>query len=486
MGGCWSQSMKEQVFEQFPFVDVAFGPGQIAQARRVPDQSDEPDRAGLLRVRGLHRPPADEARARLPGLDADLGRVQLRRARTASCRPRAGARRAARRPSSCAEVERLAARRRARGHAARPERELLRPRPAQGRSASTSPSCSRWWTPSRASSASATRARTPRTCARTWWRRTRELPSAVRAHPPAAAVGLQPDPEGDAPHVRPRALHGAGGDDPRARARLARSRPTSSSGFPGETEDEFGETLEVVERGGLRLRVHLHLLAAPRHRGGRRCPTRCPHEVKRERMERLRRGGAATRARARAAVRGPTHGGAGRGPEPHRRGAPARAHPPQQDRQLHRAGAARASWSHVEIDRRDQSRRSAGCRAPALARRLARGRTGDRDLRPDRRRQDRVARRSWPSCCASAARTRWPCRPTRSQVYEGLDVLTGAPSRASGRGWSTGWSRFVPLDQESRAGRYTELAHAEIDDALDVRAARRSWSAAPASTCGPR
>jgi tRNA-2-methylthio-N6-dimethylallyladenosine synthase len=29
VGGCWSQSLKEGVFEQFPFVDVAFGPGQI-------------------------------------------------------------------------------------------------------------------------------------------------------------------------------------------------------------------------------------------------------------------------------------------------------------------------------------------------------------------------------------------------------------------------------------------------------------------------
>jgi tRNA-2-methylthio-N6-dimethylallyladenosine synthase len=29
VGGCWSQSMKDGVFEQFPFVDVAFGPGQI-------------------------------------------------------------------------------------------------------------------------------------------------------------------------------------------------------------------------------------------------------------------------------------------------------------------------------------------------------------------------------------------------------------------------------------------------------------------------
>jgi tRNA-2-methylthio-N6-dimethylallyladenosine synthase len=29
VGGCWAQSVKEQVFELFPFVDVAFGPGQV-------------------------------------------------------------------------------------------------------------------------------------------------------------------------------------------------------------------------------------------------------------------------------------------------------------------------------------------------------------------------------------------------------------------------------------------------------------------------
>jgi tRNA-2-methylthio-N6-dimethylallyladenosine synthase len=29
VGGCWAQSVKDQVFEQFPFVDVAFGPGQV-------------------------------------------------------------------------------------------------------------------------------------------------------------------------------------------------------------------------------------------------------------------------------------------------------------------------------------------------------------------------------------------------------------------------------------------------------------------------
>jgi tRNA-2-methylthio-N6-dimethylallyladenosine synthase len=29
VGGCWAQSVKEEVFRQFPYVDVAFGPGQV-------------------------------------------------------------------------------------------------------------------------------------------------------------------------------------------------------------------------------------------------------------------------------------------------------------------------------------------------------------------------------------------------------------------------------------------------------------------------
>ncbi len=31
VGGCWAQSVKDEVFERFPFVDVAFGPGQIGR-----------------------------------------------------------------------------------------------------------------------------------------------------------------------------------------------------------------------------------------------------------------------------------------------------------------------------------------------------------------------------------------------------------------------------------------------------------------------
>src|SRR3712207_8209309 len=35
VGGCWAQSGKEQVFGQFPFVDVGFGPGQVHKLAEV-------------------------------------------------------------------------------------------------------------------------------------------------------------------------------------------------------------------------------------------------------------------------------------------------------------------------------------------------------------------------------------------------------------------------------------------------------------------
>ena len=39
-------------------------------------------------------------------------------------------------------------------------------------------------------------------------------------------------------------------------------------GFPGETDDDFAETLSLVERLRVRRGIHLHLLRATRHRGG--------------------------------------------------------------------------------------------------------------------------------------------------------------------------------------------------------------------------
>ena len=77
IGGCWSQSMKERVFEMFPFVDVAFGPGQVHKLAEFLT-SDSITAQGFFEFEGFTGSPADEARTRVPGVGADLGRVQLR------------------------------------------------------------------------------------------------------------------------------------------------------------------------------------------------------------------------------------------------------------------------------------------------------------------------------------------------------------------------------------------------------------------------
>ncbi len=77
VGGCWAQSVKEEIFARFPFVDVAFGPGQV---HKLAEFSDErfPHGPGVLRVRGFHRRSAGQADARVSGLGADQRRMQLR------------------------------------------------------------------------------------------------------------------------------------------------------------------------------------------------------------------------------------------------------------------------------------------------------------------------------------------------------------------------------------------------------------------------
>ena len=98
VGGCWSQSLKDQVFEQFPFVDVAFGPGQI---HRLADflQTDDLDAQGYFEFEGFAGDlPMKRERPYQGGCRSP--RAATASARTASCRAPVAASEAARRPRS--------------------------------------------------------------------------------------------------------------------------------------------------------------------------------------------------------------------------------------------------------------------------------------------------------------------------------------------------------------------------------------------------
>ena len=112
VGGCWSESMKDELFEEYPFVDFAFGPGAIA---RLGDYVG----AGGSLPRG-HFSTFDEFAGDLPMRASGRTRPGCRSrwaatpsARTASCRASGGgrsrgrgrtwsARRSGSRPTACA------------------------------------------------------------------------------------------------------------------------------------------------------------------------------------------------------------------------------------------------------------------------------------------------------------------------------------------------------------------------------------------------
>ena len=206
-------------------------------------------------------------------------------ARSASCRACAARRRTAGPATSSNEIQAARRRRRHRGHAARPERQLLRRRVRR---------------PAGVRQAAARRRRDRRARAhplhepapgRVHRRRHRRDGRDARRHAAAAhaaAVGLRPHPQGDAPlvpqravprHPRPRARpHPERGDHDRHHRRLPR-------------RDRRGLRGDAARRraGALRARVHLPVLdprgharrddARPGAEGGRPGALRAPHRA---------------------------------------------------------------------------------------------------------------------------------------------------------------------------------------------------------------
>ena len=138
VGGCWAQSVKDEVFERFPFVDVAFGPGQIHKLAEFLT-SDSLSAQGYFEFEDFAgHLPAQRGRPFQAWLQISQGcNCACSYCIVPSTRGREQSRPA---PELLAEVRGAGRRRRPRGDAARPERQQLRPRPARRRAARASPS----------------------------------------------------------------------------------------------------------------------------------------------------------------------------------------------------------------------------------------------------------------------------------------------------------------------------------------------------------
>ncbi len=333
VGGCWAQSVKEEVFERFPFVDVAFGPGQVHRLAEFLT-SDSLSAQGFFEFEGFTgRLPAKRERPHQAWVQISVGCncvcayciVPSTRGREVSRPPAELIEEVARLASEgVVEVTLLGQNVNSYGRdLPRAERitfaQLLReldaidgirrirytsPHPKDMREdvirahAELDSLCEHIHLPLQSGS-SAVLKRMRRTYTR---ERYLERVALIREHVPDCAITTD-----------------------------------IIVGFPGESEEDFRQTLEVVEQVGYD-GAFTFIYSPRRGTEAAAMADQIPHEVK------VAGGGGPTaRGRARAAVCWAHARGPRRGPLAHRPEPPARALAPQQGRQLRRPRATRGA-----------------------------------------------------------------------------------------------------------------------------------------------
>ena len=298
VGGCWAQSVKEEVFARFPFVDVAFGPGQVHKLAEFL-VSDSLTAQGYFEFEGFTgHLPAKRARDHHAWVQISVGCncvcsyciVPSTRGREVS------------RPSDelVAEVQALA-------------EDGVREVTLLGQNVN---SYGRDLPRERRTTFAELLARVDAVDGIDRIRYTSPHPKdmredVIRAHAelPALCEHIHLPLQSGSSTVLKRMRRTYTRERYLDRVAMIREHVPDCAlttdiivGFPGETESDFEQTLAVAEAGRIRRGVHVHLLAAARHRS-RHAPRPGAARAQGGACPAPRGGGAAAGARARPAVR---------------------------------------------------------------------------------------------------------------------------------------------------------------------------------------
>ena len=287
VGGCYAEAQRDRIFERYPFVDVAFGPGTI---HHLGDWLG----AGGLGVARSAFGTADERRFSA-GLATHRERrfqawVQISMGCNSVCSycivPAVRGREVSRRPGEIlAEVSGPRSRGRARGDACSARTSTRGDETCCRTFAPSSASCCAPWTPSTASTASASRARTRRTSGQPVIAAMAECDAVCEhAHLPLQSGSTRVLKRMRRTYGRERYLRLV--DELRAAIPDLALTTDLIVGFPGETEGDFEETCTAVEEVGFD--SAFTFVYSPRSgTEAAAMPDQVPDGVKHERIERL-------------------------------------------------------------------------------------------------------------------------------------------------------------------------------------------------------